>query len=122
NRVHVPARSVVAAARRPMRAWAVHGCVAVLVAGVFSACAPARAQAPPAIAGQVASAEEGPMEGVLVSVQKIGTPISITVVSNAHGRFTVPPAKLSPGRYSLRIRTVGYDLDRPHALTIPSPP
>jgi streptogramin lyase len=81
---------------------------------------PARARGP-AIAGQVSSAEEGPMEGVLVSVQKAGTPISITVVSDEHGRFQVPAAKLSPGQYSLRIRAVGYDLDGPPTITIPSP-
>ncbi|MBV8824908.1 MAG: carboxypeptidase regulatory-like domain-containing protein [Bradyrhizobiaceae bacterium] len=80
----------------------------------------AGAQAP-TIAGEVASAEEGPMEGVLVSVQKAGAPISITVVTDANGRFRVPGAKLSPGSYSLRIRAVGYDLDGPQTVTIPSP-
>jgi len=75
----------------------------------------------PAIAGQVSSAEEGPMEGVLVSAQKIGSPISITVVSDEHGRFKLPPEKLSAGGYALRIRAVGYDLDAPHTVAIPSP-
>jgi streptogramin lyase len=95
------------------------GLIAIAAAFPFAR-APARAEGP-AIAGQVSSAEEGPIEGVLVSVQKAGTPISITVVSDAHGRFRVPPAKLSPGHYALRIRAVGYDLDGPQAITIPSP-
>jgi virginiamycin B lyase len=70
--------------------------------------------------GQVASAQEGPMEGVLVSAQKAGSPITITVVSDAQGRFGFPPEKVSPGQYSLRIRAVGYELDGPHNATVPS--
>jgi len=34
-------------------------------------------------------------------------------VSGHSGQFTFPPAKLRPGRYALRIRAVGYDLDSP---------
>jgi virginiamycin B lyase len=110
---------IFARTRRHALAWAALGGLAVSGAAVPLALLPARAQAP-AIAGQFTSAEEGPMEGVLVSVQKDGTPINTTVVSGADGRFAVPPAKLTPGRYSLRIRAVGYDLDGPHAVTIPS--
>ena len=34
-----------------------------------------------ALTGVVRSAEEGPLEGVLVSAQRINTPVTITVVS-----------------------------------------
>ncbi|MBI3940392.1 MAG: hypothetical protein HY315_06120, partial [Acidobacteria bacterium] len=37
--------------------------------------------------------------------------VTITVVSNAEGRYSFPRTKLEPGRYSLRIRAVGYELD-----------
>jgi virginiamycin B lyase len=83
--------------------------------------APAFAQARlPTIAGAVSSPQEGPMEGVLVSVQQAGSPISVTVVTDAHGRFSLPPQKLSPGAYALRIRAVGYDLDGQHSVVVPS--
>ena len=71
-----------------------------------------RAQAPaPALTGQVTSAEEGAMEGVLVSAKKAGSNITITVVSDAQGRYSFPAGKLEPGQYSFRIRAVGFDLD-----------
>src|SRR5262249_26066187 len=39
--------------------------------------------------------------------------ITITVVTDDQGRYRFPSAKLGQGRYSLRIRAVGYDLDGP---------
>jgi len=79
---------------------------------------PAQAQAPAALTGQVSSGEEGPMEGVLVSAKKAGSTITITVVSDAQGNYSFPAAKLEPGQYSLRIRAVGYDLDRPASVDV----
>jgi virginiamycin B lyase len=79
---------------------------------------PARAQAPAALSGQVSSAEEGAMEGVLVSARKAGTNITVTVVSDAQGNFSFPAGKLEPGQYSLRIRAVGYDLDQPAKVDV----
>jgi hypothetical protein len=43
---------------------------------------PAEAQATPALTGQVSSAEEGTMEGVLVSARKVGSTVTVTVVSD----------------------------------------
>jgi hypothetical protein len=40
------------------------------------------AQTPPALAGAVSSAEEGMMEGVLVSARRVGSTITVTVVSD----------------------------------------
>ena len=79
---------------------------------------PARAQTPAALTGQVTSGEEGPMEGVLVSAKKAGSTVTITVVSDAQGNYSFPAAKLDPGQYSLRIRAVGYDLDRPASVDL----
>src|SRR3954463_2015473 len=80
----------------------------VLVLGLSYACA---SFAGP-LTGTVSSAEEGRMEGVVVSAQKEGSPITVSVVSDAHGSYRFPAAKLSPGRYSIRIRAIGYDLKR----------
>jgi virginiamycin B lyase len=72
------------------------------------------------LSGQVTSAEEGAMAGVLVSAQKLGSPITVTVVSGNDGRFDFPSAKLASGRYSLRIRAVGYDLDGAQFVDVPT--
>ena len=64
-----------------------------------------------ALSGVVSSAEEGVMEGVLVSAKKASSNITITVVSDRDGRFSFPAGKLGPGQYALRVRAVGYDLD-----------
>jgi streptogramin lyase len=87
-----------------------------LVAGLAVLVLPAttvslRAQSQPALTGQVTSAEEGPMEGVLVSAKRAGSTLTITVVSDASGRYSFPAAKLEPGQYALTVRAVGYDLD-----------
>jgi streptogramin lyase len=58
------------------------------------------------------------MEGVLVSARKAGSTITVTVVSDARGTYSFPAARLEPGRYSLRIRAVGYDLERPATVDV----
>ncbi len=63
------------------------------------------------LAGYVSSAEEGVMEGVLVSAKKAGSTISTTVVTGKDGHYSFPADRLQPGTYALRIRAVGYDLD-----------
>ena len=70
------------------------------------------------LSGTVTSIEEGAMEGVLVSAQKTGSTISVTVVSDAQGRFSFPAAKLAPGDYALRTRAAGFDLDGPATATV----
>jgi streptogramin lyase len=76
----------------------------------FILCSPAGAQ-DAALSGQVSSAEEGAMEGVLVSARKDGATVTVTVVTDKDGRYRFPAGRLEPGHYSLRIRAVGYDLD-----------
>ena len=54
------------------------------------------------------------MEGVLVSAKKNGTNITITVVTDAQGRYRFPRReKIDAGRSAMRIRAAGYDLHRP---------
>jgi hypothetical protein len=85
--------------------------VVVLSAGLVSFAVPANAQE--ALAGKVASQQEGAMEGVLVSAKRAGSTITVTVVSDAQGRYSFPRERLEPGKYSVRIRAVGYELPNP---------
>src|ERR1700740_1775443 len=54
----------------------------------------AEAQTTSALSGQVTSAEEGPMEGVVVSAKKDGSTISIRIVTSPAGHFVFPSARL----------------------------
>ena len=71
----------------------------------------AQAQNTQALTGQVSSAEEGVMEGVLVSAKKEGSNITVTVVSDDKGKYSFPAERLGPGQYKISIRAVGYVLD-----------
>src|SRR5258706_3396281 len=79
---------------------------------------PAQAQTAVAIAGQVSSAEEGAMEGVVVSGRKDGSTISISGVTDAQGRFAFPDARLEPGHYTLKARAAGYEIDGAKAADV----
>ncbi len=68
--------------------------------------------------GQVSSAAEGAMEGVVVSAKREGETITVSVVTDGKGRFSFPASRLAPGRYSLAIRAVGYELEGPKAATV----
>src|SRR3954464_3528634 len=78
----------------------------------------ARAQADVALAGQVSSAEEGMMEGVVVSAKKDGSTISVSVVTDAVGRFAFPAARLEPGHYTMKARAAGYETDGAKAADV----
>src|SRR5258708_1020960 len=90
--------------------------VSWLLSGVVVARAQARGVA--ALTGLVTSAEEGPMEGVLISAKRDGSNITITVVSDQKGEYSFPAGRLDPGHYTIAIRAGGYDLDGPKALDI----
>jgi virginiamycin B lyase len=86
---------------------------ATALSGAASAQAPATA-----LTGLVSSADEAAMEGVLVSATKAGSNITITVVSDADGRFSFPANRLGPGQYALNVRAVGYELKPPGKVEI----
>src|SRR5215467_8548829 len=88
-------------------------CVVVLLAAGVRAEAAAVA-----LGGTVSSAEEGAMEGVLVSAQRAGSPITVTVVSDAQGRYGFPADRLAAGAYTLTIRAAGYELGAPATATV----
>src|SRR5262245_56416479 len=71
-----------------------------------------------ALTGKVTSAQEGAMEGVLVSVKKTGSAQTVTVVSDREGRYRFPRTRLEAGEYAVRIRAIGFDLDTPATISI----
>ncbi|MDO9709919.1 virginiamycin B lyase family protein [Paracraurococcus lichenis] len=75
-----------------------------------------------ALSGTVRSAEEGPMAGVLVSAQREGTNVTVTVVTDAEGRFAFPEGRLAAGPTRLSIRAAGWDLAGPEAVTLTAAP
>jgi virginiamycin B lyase len=86
---------------------------ALLLAGNLTALA-----ADAGLGGRASSAEEGAMEGVLISAQKEGSTIRTTVVTDAQGRYAFPAARLDPGTYKITIRAVGYELDGGASATV----
>ena len=92
-----------------------------LLALPIAASHPAMAQShgPAALAGTVSSAEEGKMEGVVVSAKRPGSTIMVSVSTNAQGQYSFPQDRLAPGVYDITIRAVGYTL-KPTAATIES--
>src|SRR5262245_2382058 len=94
--------------------------LSALAAGLVAVLAalPAQSQAPVALSGQVSSAAEGAMEGVVVSAKREGSTITVSVITDAKGQFAFPATRLGPGRYSLAIRAVGYELDSPKSADV----
>jgi hypothetical protein len=80
----------------------------------------AQAQNAPALTGQVTSAEEGAMEGVVVSARKDGSTITVSVVTDDKGNYRIPADRLEPGHYMIAIRAGGYDLGGPRTADVAS--
>jgi streptogramin lyase len=73
----------------------------------------AQNQAPAALTGQVTSEAEAAMEGVVVSAKKAGSIVTVSVVTDAQGRYSFPASRLAAGKYTLNIRAIGYELAAP---------
>src|SRR5215831_1663148 len=78
------------------------------------------AQGGAALVGTVTSQEEGKMEGVLVTVRGEGANHTVTVVSDAQGKYSFPRTHVPAGKYSVAIRAIGYDLASANAVDVPS--
>jgi virginiamycin B lyase len=78
----------------------------------------AYAQTAAALSGEVSSAQEGAMAGVVVSAKKDGSTITVSVISDDSGHFSFPASRLDPGHYAIAIRAAGYDLDGPKQATV----
>ena len=70
---------------------------------------------PSALIGQVTSDADGAMEGVVVTAHKDGSIVSVSVTTDAQGRYAFPENRLEPGHYGIATRAVGYDLSAPAA-------
>src|SRR5579862_4905768 len=84
--------------------------LATALAVVLCQASSASAQGAAAIAGEVTSASEGAMEGVVVTAHQDHSIVSVSVVTDAKGRYAFPENRLPPGHYTLQIRAAGYDL------------
>jgi streptogramin lyase len=93
--------------------------LAAVAALCFALPGTAAAQAP-ALAGQVSSAKEGAMEGVVVSAKKAGGTVTISVVSDAKGHYSFPAGRLAPGQYAISIRAIGFESDGPKTAEVSS--
>ena len=82
----------------------------IAVAAFVLAPQEARVQGSVALSGQVTSAEEGAMEGVVVSAKRDGSTITISVVTDTQGRYAFPAGRLEPGKYGIKIRATGFQL------------
>ena len=89
--------------------------VALAMAG--SPPAMAQSRGPAALTGTVSSAEEGKMEGVVVSAKRPGSTMMVSVSTNAKGEYSFPQDRLAPGTYDITMRAVGYTL-KPTTATI----
>ncbi len=87
--------------------------VAALFPIILLQAAPVHAQTAAALAGQVSSEQEGAMEGVVVTAQKPGDIVTVSVVSDDKGHFAFPKDRLAPGSYNLTIRAVGFENSAP---------
>jgi virginiamycin B lyase len=67
----------------------------------------------PALTGKVTSEAEGAMEGVVVSAKKAGSIVTMSVITDAQGQYRFPVNRLGAGKYTLKIRAIGYDLAAP---------
>jgi len=73
---------------------------------------------PAALNGVVSSQEEGNMEGVVVTARRDGANFTVSVVSDAQGRYSFPSTHVAPGSYALTMRAAGYDLVSPGPVAV----
>src|SRR5260370_26134415 len=72
---------------------------------------------PAALTGIVSTAEEGKMEGIMVSAKRPGSTIMVSVSTNAQGQYSFPQDRLAPGTYDITVPADGYTLE-PTAATV----
>ena len=86
------------------------GLLAAGLAAAPPALAQSQTQSASALTGKVSSAEEGAMEGVVVSAKRIGSTMMVSVATNAQGEYRFPQDRLSPGDYNVTMRAIGYTM------------
>ncbi|MGB8632788.1 MAG: carboxypeptidase regulatory-like domain-containing protein [Xanthobacteraceae bacterium] len=93
------------------------GMAALAAVFIHQLASPAQAEdtTPAALTGLVTSDAEGAMEGVVVTAHKDASIVSVSVTTDAQGRYAFPENRLEPGHYGIAIRAVGYELGVPAA-------
>jgi hypothetical protein len=76
------------------------------------------AQGAAAISGTVSAAEEGKMEGVVVSARGADANFTVSVMTDKSGKYTIPRSHLPAGDYTLKTRAAGYDLTDPGVIKV----
>ena len=93
--------------------------LSTLAAGVAAGALLAGSAMAQGLSGNVTSAAEPTMEGVLVTAKKEGSPIAVTVVSDDKGHYSFPADRVGPGKYNIAIRAVGYVLESAKTVDVP---
>jgi virginiamycin B lyase len=92
---------------------------ALLAALVHGASARLEAQSgSTALTGSVSAPDEPTMEGVIVTARAEGATFSVTVVSNAQGKYTFPRSHVAPGKYAVTVRATGYEIAAPGTVDV----
>ena len=95
---------------------------AVVVLWAWTGPAPLGAQSGSrvALSGTITSQAEGKMEGVVVSARRDGVTMTVSVVTDARGRYSFPRTHLEPGPHAVTIRAAGYELSAPTKAVPPA--
>ena len=70
----------------------------------------AEAASTPAITGKVTGPDGTPLEGVVITANKFSSTITVSVVSQADGRYSFSADRVGPGDYFLAVRATGFEL------------
>src|SRR5947199_10853099 len=89
--------------------------VAVVLSLGFAGFLTAQTPSSSALTGKVTSQADGAMEGVLIGAKKVGSTISIWVVSNAQGQYSFQRERMGPVAYNVSIRAVCYELHKTYS-------
>jgi streptogramin lyase len=102
-----------------MRAKLMLTLIATAAATAFAPASNAlRSDSDAALTGIVSSADEGKMEGVVVTAGRAKSTVQVSVTTGADGRYAFPRSHLQPGQYTLSIRAVGYDIASPVTASV----
>ncbi len=101
-----------------MKSTTMLGMAAALAVSLSVSTLSVRADTAAALTGKVTSEAEGAMEGVVVTARKDGSTVSVSVTTDAQGKYSFPENRLEPGHYNIAIRAVGYDIAAPAAADI----
>jgi len=91
----------------------------IFAAGVAASALMTAAASGQGLSGNVSSAAEPTMEGVLVTAKKDGSSIAVTVVSDDKGYYSFPADRIGPGKYAISIRAIGYVLEGAKTVEVP---